>query len=387
MQEHAAASPERTLAALIAGQLDPTALDPEQALRLVELSQRHGLGQMLLWVVEQAGMDAATAPWADLASRRPRTRLRYLLRASTHTAVQSALDQAGIPAIWLKGFALAHTVYPSPATRTMGDLDLLVPYHRRRAALEVIRSVGYHDLGPEPFPGYHDLLHHYTLKGHVEDLVTLELHFRLVGPGDRFLSRDDLAWFWQQTRVVAYHSLHFTALAPEAQLLYLCAHAILHHGETAFLLRHYLDLHLLLTRTPRLDWSLVVERAVALRWTYAVERALRRARDFLATPLPTGLLAELAERRPAGEPIAHARRPQPTNHWETLMQNVRALQGRQRWRFLLGTLFPSAAYVRFNYHTRATWTLPWYYLRRCAFFAKEAARTARSRLAGDDTET
>jgi hypothetical protein len=377
---------ESALGALISGRLEPGSLAPDEARPLLQLSRRHGLGSMALWTARQAGVDTTVPPWSDLAASLPPPHVGYLLRTSSHNAVQTALDAAGIPSIWLKGFALAHTVYPRPTLRPMGDLDVLVPFDQRREALAVLQAAGYNEEGPEPFAGYHDLLHHYGLRGDVRDLVMLELHFRLVGPGDRLLSREGLAWFWEQTRVVGYRDRQFTALAPEAQLLYLCAHAILHHCEASLSLRQCLDLHLLATRTPGLDWSLVLERAVGLRWTYAVERALGRAQEVFATPLPEGILAELAARRLEGEPIAHARRRPATNHWETLMENARLLRGRERWQLLVGTAFPSVEYIRYNYQARAAWTLPWYYLRRWAFFAGEAFKTARRRLAGSPSD-
>lgn len=37
-----------------------------------------------------------------------------------------AIAEAGIPVVYLKGFAFAHTLYPDPDIRTIGDLDILV---------------------------------------------------------------------------------------------------------------------------------------------------------------------------------------------------------------------------------------------------------------------
>jgi hypothetical protein len=370
------------LAALVAGRQDPRALPPDRAAELVPLARRHGLGPMLLWAVEQAGLDPAASPWSPLLVADRRQKLRYLLGVSSHQAVQSVLDAAGIPSLWLKGFALAHTVYPRPDLRPMIDLDVLVPWDRRHEALAAVNAAGYHNDALEPFPGYDDLLHHYELYGSVEDLVKLELHFRLVGLGDALLDPVELEWFWGQTRPVVWQDLRFLALAPEAHLLHLCAHAILHHGETDFQLRRYLDLHLLVTHTPAPDWALVVERAVELRWTYAVERALGYAQEYFATALPQGLLEELRQRRPRGERIALATRRQPTNHWEDLVKNLQMLTGPARWRFLLGTFFPSAAYLRAHYQVDAGWKMPLFYVRRWGFFAKEAVRTAWGRLRG-----
>jgi hypothetical protein len=264
----------------------------------------------------------------------------------------------------------------------MLDLDVLVPFDRRQEALAAANAAGYHTDVLEQFPGYNDLLHHYELHGHLEDLVKLELHFRLIGLGDTLLDPAEMDWFWGQARPAAWQDLRFSALAPEAHLLYLCAHAILHHGETDFQLRRYLDLHLLVTHTPALDWPLVLERAVDLRWTYAVDRALGYAGDYFATPLPTGLGEDLRRRRPRGERIALAGRRQPTNPWEDLVKNLRMLSGPGRRRFLLGTFFPSAAYLRAHYQVDADWKLPFYYIRRWLFFAKEAARTLGKRIVG-----
>ena len=41
--------------------------------------------------------------------------------------ILSTYDSAGIPALVLKGAALAHLVYPEPGLRPMSDLDILVP--------------------------------------------------------------------------------------------------------------------------------------------------------------------------------------------------------------------------------------------------------------------
>ena len=375
-----------TLAGLVSGRLNPHALSPPELQEVIELAPSHGLGPMLLWAAEQAGIDTTDPLWAALVASEQKNRLRYLLRTSSHAAVQAAFAAADIPCIWLKGFALAHTVYPRPTLRPMVDLDVLVPFDRRRAALATANAVGYHETEPEMFAGYHELLHHYDLYGHIEDLIKLELHFRLLGPGERLLPQAEHEWFWSQTQAVVYRDLRFTALNPEAHLLHLCAHAVLHHGETEFILLRYLDLHLLVTSTETLDWPLVLEQAVHLRWTYAVERALGYAQGYFATPLPEGLLDELRQRRPRGEAIAYATRQQPSNHWEDFLKNLRALPRSERLRFAVRTFLPSAEYLRFSYRIDADWKLPFYYVRRWLFFAKEAARTLGRWLIGRGKE-
>ena len=81
-------------------------------------------------------------------------------------------------------------------------------------------------------------------------------------------------------------------LQPEAHLLYLCAHDLLHHGEKFTNLRQYLDLHLLITKET-LDWDVITEQAAVLRWTYAVERALTLTSELYNTPVPAPVIPHL----------------------------------------------------------------------------------------------
>lgn len=62
----------------------------------------------------------------DPADVRQSRLLNRLAGASQRGAVER-LTAAGVSFVCLKGFALAHTIYPDPDLRTVGDLDLLVP--------------------------------------------------------------------------------------------------------------------------------------------------------------------------------------------------------------------------------------------------------------------
>jgi hypothetical protein len=68
---------------------------------------------------------------------------RNLLAGRQIQTVTDALKDAGIPAILLKGHALARTVYPDPALRQSSDIDLLVQPHNIPAAEVVLEKLGY----------------------------------------------------------------------------------------------------------------------------------------------------------------------------------------------------------------------------------------------------
>lgn len=55
----------------------------------------------------------------------------------------AALDAAAVPFVVLKGMALAYTVYPTPAIRLMGDVDLWVQRDRIDDAMSILRALGW----------------------------------------------------------------------------------------------------------------------------------------------------------------------------------------------------------------------------------------------------
>src|SRR5450759_3800826 len=105
--------PVLTLAHLVAGQQSPAGVPEEQWNDLVELALDHGLGGMLLWSLRQAGWAQAAEPrWQPLVDASRRNGRHNLLIEKARRQAAAALDPAGIPTIWLKGIALAHTCYP-----------------------------------------------------------------------------------------------------------------------------------------------------------------------------------------------------------------------------------------------------------------------------------
>ena len=54
-----------------------------------------------------------------------------------------ALTQADVEFIWMKGAALAYTVYPNPACRGRGDLDLWIQLEQLSLATAVLQGLGY----------------------------------------------------------------------------------------------------------------------------------------------------------------------------------------------------------------------------------------------------
>jgi hypothetical protein len=358
---------ERLLASLVCGRADPREVSAADAEALAPLALAHGLGPMLFAAVQDAGIAPAGSAWSPLAGYARDAATRYLLARVEQGRIEAALGAAGIEWVWLKGYALAHTVYPRPALRPMKDLDLLVPPERCDDAERAVLALGYRPAADAPlmFRGGGRVAHHLpTLRSPGGMLV--EMHTSLH-PSQLLRVSQHLHWFRAQvveTDAGGVRVRHFT---PEAQLLHLAAHAILQHGEAERYLQRFLDCHLVVARTPRLDWDVVLGQAAALDWTYALHRALVRARQHFNTPVPDHVLRALAERgtratRATNLAVALARpgADEPTERARVIGTaqplHVRLYVG-------LRTVVPSPAYMRWRYAAKA-WELPGAYLRR-----------------------
>jgi hypothetical protein len=215
--------------------------------------------------------------------------LRVTLLAEELARILSTLADRGIPAIPLKGPALAESLYEDLTLRTAGDLDVLVPRQLAPRAMESLARIGYHAEITAPF------------------LERLVLHARvecsLAKPGPPLDSHLDLHWGilllprWERDamRDLWAHSAPSTcvggvpcqALSPEWELLYLCAHAASHRWQG---LKWLADIHEVCVRRP-LDWSRLEATARRLGWQDLVGISLSLCASLFGTPVPRGLVS------------------------------------------------------------------------------------------------
>lgn len=372
------------LCRLVLGRADPAGTDQAAWPALVRLAQQHGLASMLYYALRQQ----------DALSALPRQAATELAALHAQIAGQNSLayaalrewslrfQEAGISALWLKGAALGLMVYPHPHLRDMGDIDVLVGPAQIAAARALVEQV----TGRKTSSLASDVDRHATAKVGTGYQVNLELHWSLVdmtvNPGS-----EDIDWFLAQQLVIQSDGADVRTLSPEAHLLHLCAHAQIIHGDQFRLVR-YLDLHLLITRYPALDWELIVERAAAFGWSYGVERALLLTQRYFATPLPPDLLAKLRGRRTEAENLARVTRHDAVDsRGAKLLSRVAWMPWRARIRYILAFAFPSPTYMRSRYklaHTALSalrgWQVPLYYPYRWLDVAGEVVRTVMKRI-------
>lgn len=387
----------------------PAALDPGAECVLACLRARHD--PAALTVVSEA-LDAGRVTWADLLRRLADARLEglaypvlcdrpwvpmsvvaelrqaharqavantVLLRA--FAAALGRLTAAGIPTIALKGAALVDAVYGSLGQRPMNDLDLLVPADRAAAAAELLLADGYVWAAPTDLAAALAFENELMLRRPGPIDTVLELHWHLVN-APYYQRRIPMDWFWDTALPLRVGGADTRTLGPEAQLLYLCAHLVLHHGQQADLeLRLLADIAAILRSAAAadraIDWDLVLRQARDWDLVIALRRALFQAVERLDAPVPDTALEALGRLRPSASEarvVAAMTAPNPSVAARFRADLAGLPDARTRLRFIGRSLFPSPDYMRQRYGPEGA-RLPWSYLRRWWLGLRGAARS------------
>lgn len=277
-------------------------------------------------------------------------------------------DQRGIPAVLLRGTAVAERYYgEDPALRPYTDIDLLVPRERLPETKQLARQLGYRP-SPEAFPDAFYERHH--------------LHLRYLGTR----SGMPLEIHWAVDHPLSTHRIDYAALfraasrerlggAPVLRLsatdeflllaLHLAKHASAIHGLPAALLPGraverglvlwMVDLdRIVAARGPAFDWEALLARAEE----WEVSAPLGAALTVTATVLGTQVPGVVRRRLLAADPVSGLERAcaRLANGRGPLSRRLRAWSGKlsaspaffslERGAEIGRILVPSTAWVR-----------------------------------------
>jgi hypothetical protein len=191
--------------------------------------------------------------------------------------VCSALHDAGIGALVLKGPALAHTRYPQASWRSFRDIDLLVRSADWARACNILHSLGFPRVLPEPRHGF-DLRFGKAAVHRSEVGLEIDLHRTLVlGPFGLWMKPEEL---FELTADFPLGGLMLSRLDDSGLLLNAAVHAAL--GWSPPLLMPLRDVAQI-AWSGNVDWDAV--HAWVSRWRLqTVPRPSRRPRPRLRSP-------------------------------------------------------------------------------------------------------
>ncbi len=227
------------------------------------------------------------------------------------SALLSELGRQGMPAILLKGSALALLYYGDPGLRPMMDADMLVPTDRVREAIDIITGLGWRS-SLTPLKGFSDMellsklgwtpaersvrdyTDEYFSVRHGQDFTnpeqfTIDLHWHLL---HGYNSPDSDASFWEGARGISVDGVEALALDPADQLLQVCSHGVA--WNTVAPIRWVADAAAIVRREGEgLDWERLIDASRRHGKVLAVREALVYLSMYMDQPLPDAVLRKL----------------------------------------------------------------------------------------------
>lgn len=200
---------------------------------------------------------------------------RNLLLSAELRAILASLSAEGVWAIPYKGVALAESVYGNAALRYCSDLDLLADIEDIPRVESILTARGYKDATRDYFD-YHSWM------VREKDGLLVEVHWAALAGSFHLPILDE----WVATADPQ------RGLAPEANLLCLCAHGTKHLWER---LGWVCDVAELIRREPSLNWAEARRQARSVKLEKTLLAGVLLARELLDAPLPPEI--ERAARR------------------------------------------------------------------------------------------
>lgn len=294
--------PESRLLFRLAGEVDAHALAPRLAAPIdwdafVRITLVEGATAVVQRRLAKAAAGAVPVEQAQrLAALARVSEFRLTFLEGRLLRAVSALEEAGIRAVLLKGAGLALTVYRGFSERPMADVDLLVAPDQAATAQRIITQQGWLHRTDVPRERPYD--HHQHLPP-LEDRegvgVGLEIHTDLFAREHPFaIAAADVR---RRAREASFHGHAVLVPDPYDQLLHACLHFSWSHEMRFGAWKTFSDLDVL-ARSGHLDWDEFVRQARAARGASCCFWAMRLATELAAAPIPPEVLAALRPSMP-----------------------------------------------------------------------------------------
>ena len=241
-------------------------LTPDAWLALVDVARTQQLAPLLYWQMRKWLPESPPGVQKTLRDLHMMASIGALLRERALRQALAALNAAGVRPGLFKGSALAFTVYPTPACRPMGDLDLWVPADEMPRAQAALESLGYvqRTKAARPLDWQQARDEEIQLFGQESGQGLIELHWGFFpGEWSHRAARIDRKSVQDRLRPTAVLGHSVCLLAPEDALIQLAVHTMISHHMTVNVLRGLVDIALL--SQQGMDWAIVVDRARAWR--------------------------------------------------------------------------------------------------------------------------
>ncbi|MDQ2805838.1 MAG: nucleotidyltransferase family protein [Chloroflexota bacterium] len=212
------------------------AWDADRWAAVLRAAQVAGLTATIESRLRRAGLLAGLPPAVQTAWRTERRRgvVAFAAQGQLLARLGAAFAAAAVPLRLLKGLALAHTVYPEPPARHVGDIDLWVAPADLPRALALLPALGLvmpqWDSRPSPFLQTFGKEVLFQPAGDPPPFLMVDLHWHPTAPWWlRSVLHIPEEQLFAAGRPVLIGKQTYLTLAPTEMLFYLCLHTALGH--------------------------------------------------------------------------------------------------------------------------------------------------------------
>ena len=251
--------------------------------QVLPLAEHHNVMPLVFQALQQipGGVPALTLD--ELRARFERNARKNLVFTAELIRILDCLEAHGIPAIPFKGPVLAENVYGNLAMREFSDLDILVHRSDFLRAKDTLRELAFAPawrLSGNEERAYLASGYECAFDG-LAGRNVLEVQWRILPP---FYAVDfDMEGFFRRAALASLGGRTVSTLAPEDQLLALCAHAAKHAWIRLCWLRDIAGV----IQSPQLDWNRAWRQAQQLGIARILRINLLLAHRLLGADVPT----------------------------------------------------------------------------------------------------
>ncbi len=286
--------------------------------------------------------------------------------------VLSALTEANIPVMVLKGWALIQTIYGgNHGHRVYDDIDILVHPQDADAAETIMKKLGWQS-DQERRRGYARryfnaqayYFEHLENPGHV---YSIGFHWGLLHHPAYNPEQIDVGEIFKRAHLLDVVGVPVLEMSVEDHIVYNCAHIVLQHRSEEILLRYYEIAAVIRDAISSLDWQKVEERAKCWKVVIPLKEVVQKVDELWPGTLPASTLATIVKMKPVlTEQFIH-KWYETTNYnpsLEHLLTWLTMSGKRRRLSFIWEDIFPNPTYLIQNYGSAPAGFWPWLYIRR-----------------------
>jgi hypothetical protein len=256
--------------------------------RVVEGAIAHGVAPLLLRNLQEAGNGICPLPALErLAACCFINSIRASQFSTQLCSILEGLESAGVPAVPVKGPALAVLLHGHAAFRQYVDLDVVVRRDDLFRAKDALVARGYQCVKhmPHYFPDRDGRAScGFVFDGHGDFAAGIEISWGLKPASfDVPLYLDHM---WERRVPLQFCGREIPAFGPEDMLVFLCIHGYKHFWQT---LGCVSDVAQLVASTSAMDWDQVFACARVMNSNQRVLLGLLLASELLQAPVPAEL--------------------------------------------------------------------------------------------------